>query len=103
MLNIAGKDKAEVFRRLYNAARTKQTKLQKNEKGEKIPVPKELTYKEAVALLNRQKDSKGNLPPIISRLGDRELHIDLRGEELDETQYDNKNGWETAEKALQGL
>lgn len=107
MLSIAGKDKVEVFRRLYNAARTGQTHLVtvKGEKGEpkKVPVPKALDLKQATSLLKLYKDPQGNLPPLIGRVGDRELHIDLRGEEFDETQYDNRNGWGTAEKALQDL
>jgi hypothetical protein len=95
MITISGKSKAEVLRRLYNAARTKQTRIVTVE-GKRVKVPKEITLRQAQAIL----DSLPKKEPIISTLGDRELHVDLRGEEFDETQYDNKNGWGTAEKAL---
>ena len=91
MINIKGKDKADVLRALYNYAKPQGM-------GYLHYNPKPMTYFEAETIL-KVEGRKGSL--YFDYILGRVMKVDLTSdEEFDETLYDRDNGEGAAQRAL---
>ena len=89
MIDLTGKDKAEVLRRLYNAAGVQGAGFLHAKSGD-------MTVEEARKLLD---SSDGYFGYVNGRV----LKVDLIDDRLDERLYDHDNGPGAAAQALQGV
>ena len=90
-IHIYGLDKAEILRRLYNAARPQGA-------GFLHYTPEDMTIEEA------RKYLEENAPYTrFDYLGGRVMKVDVGGDELDPRLYDRDNGPGAAAAALAGL
>lgn len=91
MISIKGLDKAEVFRRLYNAA-------QPQGMGFLHYDPKDMTIEEAREYISNPYDGY-----YFDYVKGRVMKVDLNRDEFDPWLYDRDNGNGDAYKALEGL
>lgn len=89
MFDLTGKDKAEVLRRLYNAADVQGS-------GFIHARPGDMTLEQARKLLD---SSTGYFDYVSGRV----MKINLSGDTLDTRLYDRDNGFGAAAQALQGM
>ena len=90
MIDISKADKAEVLKRLFNAAT--MTSPHPAAKRQAAATP-QLTYEEAKAVVAGQLD--------FDWIAGRSVKVDLRGDSFDEWLYNRDNGEGAAQKALE--
>lgn len=93
MINIKGRDKAEVLMRLYNASKPLGM-------GFLHYIPKDMTLAEAQATLSSGDWLSHEGRVYFDYLHGRVMKVDLSGDEFDPTLYDRDNGEGAAQNAL---